>query len=75
MLGWLGTPVGRLIQGIVGMALLWAGAMQLSAVGLVVMLTGLITTVAAAVAPAAFATSPHPRVVPAFVRTRRGNVS
>jgi hypothetical protein len=52
MLGWLGMPLGRLIQAIVGIALLWIGVTQLTAVGLIVMLAGLITTVVAALPPA-----------------------
>ena len=51
MLDWLGMPIGRLVQGIVGIALLWIGVTQLTAVGLLVMMTGLITVVVAAVPP------------------------
>jgi hypothetical protein len=53
MLGWLGMPVGRLIQAIVGIALLWIGMAQVTVFGLVVMLTGLIAIVAAAAPPRA----------------------
>ncbi len=48
MIGWLGTPVGRLFQGIIGIALLWVGIAQVTAFGLMVMLTGLIAMVVAA---------------------------
>jgi hypothetical protein len=52
MLGWLGTPLGRILQGILGIALLWIGMMQVTALGLLTMMTGLITAVVAAVPPA-----------------------
>jgi hypothetical protein len=69
MLGAIGTPCGRLILGIVGIALLWTGAMQLSAAGIVVMMTGLIITVAAAISPAGLVTLRTSRAVPVLVRT------
>jgi hypothetical protein len=64
MLGWFGTPLGRILQALVGMALLWVGIMQATAVGLLVMMTGLIVTVAAAAPPLLART--------AAVRTRSG---
>ena len=73
MLGWLGMPLGRLIQAIVGIALLWVGITQLTAMGLLLMLSGLIITVVAAVPPAlvvpaaAVGTAPSP----SFTRMKR----
>jgi hypothetical protein len=65
MLTWFGSPLGRVIQGIVGIVLLWIGVVEATAVGLLVMMTGLIATVVAA-APPAFLTP-----VPAVRRGRR----
>ncbi len=58
MIGWLGTPVGRLIQGILGIALLWVGISQVTALGLCVMMTGLVATVVAAAPPPFLAPAP-----------------
>jgi hypothetical protein len=52
MLGWFGTPLGRVSQGILGIALLWVGMTQVTALGMLVMITGLIATVVAASPPA-----------------------
>ena len=51
MLGWLGTPLGRIFQATIGIVLLWSGIAQVTVFGLVVMMTGLITTVLAASPP------------------------
>ena len=51
MVGWLGTPLGRILQGIVGITLLWIGMMQVTALGLFTMMTGLIAAVVAAAPP------------------------
>jgi hypothetical protein len=48
MIGWFTTPLGRTFQGILGIALLWIGIAQVTALGLLVMMTGLIATVTAA---------------------------
>ena len=63
MIGWLATPVGRLLQGTIGIALLWIGISQVTVLGLMVMLTGLIAAVLAA--------APPPFVVAAPVHSRR----
>ena len=52
MIGWFGSPLGRVIQGIVGIVLLWIGMEEATALGLLVMMSGLIATVVAAVPPA-----------------------
>ncbi len=64
MLGWFGTPLGRIFQGILGMALLWVGIEQATTVGLLVMMTGLITAVTAAAPPALLAVAPVVRTLP-----------
>ena len=51
MLGWFRTPLGRIFQGILGIALLWLGIEQATTLGLLVMMTGLVITVAAAAPP------------------------
>jgi hypothetical protein len=65
MLGWLGTPLGRILQGILGIALLWIGMAQATALGLFVMMTGLIATVTAAAPPAFLTPTPAIRTGPA----------
>jgi len=65
MLGWFGTPPGRIFQGILGIALLLVGIEQATTVGMLVMMTGLVITVAAAAPPALLAPTP-------LVRSRRG---
>lgn len=60
MIGWFVSPLGRIFQGIVGIALLWIGMAQATTLGLVVMMTGLIATVAAAAPPAFLAPTPVP---------------
>ena len=65
MLGWLGTPLGRVIQGILGIALLWVGMAQNNALGLFAMMSGLIAAVVAASPPAFLQPAP-------VVRTRPG---
>jgi hypothetical protein len=62
MLGWFGTPLGRVFQGILGIALLWVGMTQATALGMLVMMTGLIATVVAAVPPAFLSPAPAVRV-------------
>jgi hypothetical protein len=64
MIGWFVSPLGRIFQGIVGIALLWIGIAQVTAVGLLVMMTGLIATVIAA-APPVFLTPTPVRTQPA----------
>ena len=64
MLGWLGTPLGRIFQGILGIALLWIGMAQTTAIGLLVMMTGLIATVTAAAPPALLTPTPAIRTPP-----------
>ncbi len=59
MIVWFGTPLGRILQGILGIGLLWVGTSQATALGLLVMITGLVATVLAA-APAAFVPSARP---------------
>ena len=66
MIGWLGTPFGRMLQGVIGIFLLWFGMAQLTVVGLAVMMTGLVVTVVAA--------SPPPFLVPAPVRGRSSRI-
>jgi hypothetical protein len=61
MSGWLGTAVGRVILAIVGIVTLWVGAEQLTAAGLLVMMTGLVMTVVAAVSGPALVTAPVAR--------------
>jgi hypothetical protein len=51
MIGWFGSPLGRLIQGILGVFLLWLGMSQATVLGLAVMMTGLVATVVAAAPP------------------------
>ena len=51
MIGWFGTPLGRVLQGILGIALLWVGTVQVTALGLLVMMTGLVAIVIAAAPP------------------------
>ncbi len=51
MIGWFGTPLGRILQGILGIALLWVGTAQATALGLLVMMTGLVAAVIAAAPP------------------------
>jgi hypothetical protein len=65
MLGWLGTPLGRIFLGILGIALFWLGIEQATTLGLLVMMTGLVITIAAAALP------PLPEST-AVVRSRRG---
>lgn len=48
MIGWFGTPLGRILQGLLGIVLLWVGTAQATALGLLVMMTGLVATVIAA---------------------------
>ena len=65
MIGWLGTPFGRMLQGVIGTLLLWFGMTQLTVVGIVVMMTGLVVTVVAA--------APPPFLVPAHVLRHRSS--
>jgi hypothetical protein len=58
MIGWFSSPLGRVLQGIVGIALLWIGMAQATAFGLLVMMTGLIATVMAAAPPAFLVPTP-----------------
>lgn len=58
MIGWFGSPLGRIFQGILGIALLWVGMAQATELGLLVMMTGLIATVTAAAPPAFLAPTP-----------------
>lgn len=51
MFCWLGTPLGRVGQGILGIALLLIGTAQVNTLGLLAMMTGLIVTVVAAAPP------------------------
>jgi hypothetical protein len=69
MIGWFVSPLGRIFQGILGIALLWIGMAQVTALGLLVMMTGLIATVTAA-APPAFLTPTPVRTRPARSVTR-----
>lgn len=56
MVGWLfGTPLGRLVQGIVGTLLLLIGMEQVTVMGLMIMMTGLVAAVMA-IAPPPFLT-------------------
>ena len=64
MLGWFGTPLGRVFQGILGIALLWVGMTQVTALGMLVMMTGLIATVVAAAPPAFLSPLPAVRARP-----------
>jgi hypothetical protein len=64
MLVWFGTPVGRIVEGILGIALLCVGMAQVTALGLLVMLTGLIAAVVAAAPPAFLAPAPAVRTRP-----------
>jgi hypothetical protein len=64
MLGWFATPLGRIFQGILGIALLWIGMTQATELGLLVMMTGLIATVTAAAPPAFLTPSPAIRTPP-----------
>ncbi len=59
MIVWFGTPLGRILQGILGIGLLWVGTAQATALGLLVMMTGLVAMVLAA-APPAFLLSARP---------------
>lgn len=53
MVHWLfGTPLGRLVQGLVGTVLLVVGMSQVTVLGLLVMMTGLVAAVMAAAPPA-----------------------
>ena len=65
MLGWFGTPLGRIFQGLLGIALLCVGMVQVTALGMLVMITGLIAMVIAAAPPAFLSPAPavraHPR--------------
>ena len=61
MVGWFGSPLGRVIGGIVGIVLLWIGVAEATALGLLVMMTGLIATVVAAAPPAFLAPMPAVR--------------
>jgi hypothetical protein len=61
MIGWLGTPIGRMLQGGVGIFLLWFGMTQLTLAGLAVMMTGLVVTVVAAAPPPFLAPVPAVR--------------
>ena len=65
MIGRLGTLFGRLLLGVIGIFLLWFGMAQLTAVGLALMMTGLVVTVVAA--------SPPPFLVAAPAQRRRGS--
>jgi hypothetical protein len=58
MLGWFGRPMGRVFQGILGIALLLVGMAEASTLGLLVMMTGLIATVAAAAPPVFLSPTP-----------------
>lgn len=69
MVGWLfGTPLGRLMQAIVGIGLLLIGMSQGTVLGLLMMMTGLVATVMAAVPPPFLCAVP---VVRERVRSRR----
>ena len=70
MLGWFGTPLGRIFQGIFGIALLWIGMAQATELGLLVMMTGLIATVTAAAPPASLTPTPAMRTPPGPPLTR-----
>jgi hypothetical protein len=61
MIGWFGSPFGRLLQAIFGITLLWIGIVQVTAIGLLLMMTGLITTVVAAAPPAFLVPAPAVR--------------
>jgi hypothetical protein len=65
MIGWLGTLLGRMFQGGIGIFLLWFGMTQLTTVGLAVMMAGLVVTVVAA--------APPPFLVPSPVMRRRSS--
>jgi hypothetical protein len=58
MVDWFGSPLGRIFQGLLGIALLWIGIAQVTALGLLVMMTGLIATVTAAAPPAFLTPTP-----------------
>ena len=70
MIGWFSTPLGRIFQATFGIALLWIGMAQVTALGILVMMTGLIAIVTAAAPPAllaptpAISTRPAPSVTP-----------
>ena len=64
MLGWFGTPLGRIFQGILGIALLCVGMVQVTALGMLVMITGLIAMVVAAAPPAFLSPAPAVRARP-----------
>jgi hypothetical protein len=64
MLGWFGTPLGRIFEATLGIALLWIGMAQTTALGLLVMMTGLIATVIAAAPPAFLTPTPAVRTRP-----------
>jgi hypothetical protein len=64
MLVWFGTPVGRIVEGILGIVLLCVGMAQVTALGLLVMLTGLIAAVVAAAPPAFLVPAPAVRTRP-----------
>lgn len=69
MVGWLfGTPLGRLMQGIVGILFLLIGMSQVTVPGLLLMMTGLVAIVIAAVPPPFLFAVP---VVRERVRSRR----
>ena len=65
MIGWLATPFGRMLQGVIGIFLLWFGMTQLTVLGLGVMMTGLVATVVAALPP--------PFLMPAPAMRRRSS--
>jgi hypothetical protein len=64
---WFGTALGRTLQALFGIVLLWIGIEQVTVAGLTIMMAGLITAVAAAaprrVVPAA-SRQPGRRLVP-----------
>jgi len=64
MLGWFGTPLGRIFQGTLGITLLCVGMVQVTALGMLVMITGLIAMVVAAVPPAFLSPAPAVRTRP-----------
>ena len=70
MIGWFGSPLGRIFQATFGIALLWIGMAQVTAVGLLVMMTGLIATVVAAAPPVFLMPTPAVRTRPAASVTR-----
>lgn len=70
MLGLLVSPLGRALQGLIGVVLLWIGVAQLTVTGLFIMIGGLIVAVVAAAPPAFLVPAPIRRSDPR--QPRRG---